>query len=139
MPTFVIEYSGAAPAPPLAADESRLRTPYSGRGTASVHTRCRHAHLSIPASRDDYSQIVKRVPSRPIGGPLPGTMQTDLHGTPGGAQSLRCLVGVEFFDVAEQQDLAVLLGKARDAVANLCPRFGLLQTRRSGLDSTGTR
>jgi hypothetical protein len=46
VPAFVIEYSGTAPsAPPPAADESRLRTPYSGSGVAPWKTRCRLSNL----------------------------------------------------------------------------------------------
>jgi hypothetical protein len=52
---------------------------------------------------------------------------------------LRGLVGVELFDIAEEKDFAVTLRKACDAIANLCPHFGLLQTCGSGLDSSGAR
>src|SRR5438067_1497363 len=64
-----------------------------------------------PATELSGSQVVFDLPAK----------QT---GTRGNDQPLSRLVDVQFFDVPENENLAVALREVLDTVSNLCPRFG---------------
>jgi len=66
-------------------------------------------------------------------------MQAGFDRAARGAQSPGGLIGVEFFDMPEDDDLAVGLGEAGDAAANLCLNLGPLRTRGSRLGATRAR
>ena len=62
---------------------------------------------------------------------LPGAMQSRLYGSRGDSQMLGRLFGVEFLDVAKQEDPAIRIRQPVDACPDVSAYLGLSKLRQS--------